>query len=245
MLPSFPDNFDGLAWFTEGFTEYYTAVLSNRMQILNFDECINEVNNFLYSYYTSPFRNETNDRFQKERWKDIQMQLLAYQRGFLLALLWDSKIRQRTLEKYSLDNVMRDLLQRVQVTDSPIQISDIQEVVGKYLEDEEEPAQNIKNYIVDGKTIVPLNHIFLGQLDIQWFEDVGFNLNFAEEKGIIKGVVENSNAYKAGLRNGQKFQHLYRNNEDTIFVIINDNSTDRVISYDSFMDVLIPQYIIP
>jgi predicted metalloprotease with PDZ domain len=113
MLPTLTENFDSLAWFTEGFTEYYTAVLSYRIQTLDLDSCINEINNFLYSYYTSPFRNVTNDRFQEERWKDIQMQVLAYQRGCLLALLWDSKIREKTTGKYSLDDVMHDLLQRV------------------------------------------------------------------------------------------------------------------------------------
>lgn len=244
MLPSLPDNFDRLAWFTEGFTEYYTAVLCNQAQTLSLDECIEEINKILYSYSTSPFRNVTNDRFQEERWKDVRMQLLAYQRGCLLALLWDSKIRQRTAEKYSLDHVMRDLLQRVQETDHPIQISDIQELVGKYL-DNEEAAQDIQNYIVEGKTMVPPHHIFAGYLDIQWFEDIGFNLRLAQEKGIIKGVIENSNAYKAGLRNGQKFQGFYRNTEETVSVIVNDHSIEREISYVSYVGISIPQYIVP
>lgn len=244
MLPFIPQDFDSLAWFTEGFTEYYTAILCYRTQILNFDEYVKEINNFLYSYYTSPFRNVTNDHFQKERWKDPRMQLLPYQRGFLMALFWDSKIRQRTKEKYSLDNVMHDLLQRAKKTGNPPLIGDIQEIIGKYLEDTEESVQDIQDHIIIGKTIVPLSYISKGQIDIQWCEYMGFNLKLTEEKGIVKGVIENSNAYRAGLRNGQEFQHFYRNNEN-ITVIVNENMSDREISYASNDDILIPQYIIP
>ncbi len=243
MLPTLPENFDSLAWFTEGFTEYYTAVLSYRAQTLDLDSCISEINNFLYSYYTSPFRNVTNDRFQEERWKDMRMQLLAYQRGCLLALLWDSKIREKTAEKYSLDNVMRDLLQRVKETGNPILVKDIEELVGKYL-GSEQASLDIQNYIMDGKTIVPSNDIFVGYLEIQWFEDIGLNLDQTQKSGVIKGVVEDSNAYKAGLRNGQKFKCFYRNAEGLVSVTVNDNSSEREISYIPNQGGPIPQYAI-
>lgn len=172
MLPTLPDNFESLAWFTEGFTEYYTAVLSYRSQTLDLENCLHEINRLLYAYYTSPFRNATHDRFEEERWQDTRMQLLAYQRGCLLAFLWDSKIRQWTEEKYSLDDTMRDLLQRSKETSQPISEEDIEELVGKYLS-RDEASFDIHNYIMEGKTIIPPNDIFLGCLEIQWIEDIG------------------------------------------------------------------------
>lgn len=242
MLPNLPENFERLAWFTEGFTEYYTAVLSHRAQTLDFAYCIKEINRLLYSYYTSPFQNAKNDYFQEERWNDIRMQLLAYQRGCLLALLWDSKIQQRTAGVYSLDDVMRALLQKVRETDKPILVTDIEELIGKYLG--EEATLDLHNYIVEGQTIVPPNHILGSALEILWMEDVGFNLYYAQENGVVTGVVEDSHAYRGGLRNGQEFKELLHL-EGSVCVVIKDPSGIHKISYPSNASHLIPQYKIP
>ncbi len=154
-----------LSWFMEGFTDYYAFTLNCRAQLLDPAGFIDEINDHLYKYHTSRYRNVDNELLKKERWTNAVIQELPYQRGCLLALLWDYKIKQKTVGKHSLDDVMRNLFARVQNTSQSISISDIEESVGEYLG--AEASSDLQKYIHDGETITPPENLFGGDFVLQ------------------------------------------------------------------------------
>lgn len=80
-------------WWSEGFTEYYTRILLAKNNILNINILIDELNNFLKSYYTSPVIRSNNDNINNDFWFDSKVEHLPYLRGFVFALGLNCKIK--------------------------------------------------------------------------------------------------------------------------------------------------------
>lgn len=178
------EEFDRLAWFIEGFTEYYTALLNYRTQTLKPEEVLREINRLLNDYYTSPFRNMKQNEFEEKRWSDPSIQQLAYQRGMLLALHWDDKIRKKTQGEYCLDDVMRNLLHSIQQTQTPLSQKLIEDAVVKYL-DFEEVQMDICHYIIEGETL-PIPHSIFDDLYIlEWIEKPDSPLSCSKENPLV------------------------------------------------------------
>lgn len=81
-------------WFTEGFTEYYTQVILLKSGLISLDGFLGNLNKLAGNYQASPFRAATNEEILEGIWDSHEMERLPYQRGALLALHWDSLLRQ-------------------------------------------------------------------------------------------------------------------------------------------------------
>lgn len=147
-LPAFRAHFDELAWFIEGFTDYYATLLLYKTGIISFDQCVDETYFHLEAYYASPFRNITNLEFVQNRYKDPRIQLLPYQKGYALALLWDDQIRSTSKGKASLDDLMLSLFQAKLENITPSEIGDFAK---HYMGDI--AISDIERYILKGETI--------------------------------------------------------------------------------------------
>ncbi len=245
MMPEVPPDFDSLSWFSEGFVDYYSILLNYRAHILSPTQCINEINRVLYAYYTSPFRNVNNARLAQERYSgSMAMRLLPYQRGCLLALLWDAKIQQKTNGANTLDNVMLLLLQMTQDTGKPYSQAMIEELVGIYI-GAQTAANDLQAHIIEGKTLVPPELLFGKKTSIRWMEDVGFQLIETKATGYIQGIEKERGAYKAGLRNGQVFRKIHRSENGMYHVAIIERGVERLISFPADGKDPIPQYVVP
>lgn len=163
-LPAFIPHFDELGWFIEGFTDYYATYLLYKAGIFTFDQCIDETYAHLEAYHQSPYRNITSKEFIQKRTKDPMMQNFHYQQGYVLALLWDDKIRSISKGELSLDHFMRSLFK-----------SDLQNVTSStighfakgYMGDT--AIFDLERYILQGETI-PTSPTLYGQLvDIYTF----------------------------------------------------------------------------
>lgn len=145
---AFRMHFDELAWFIEGFTDYYATLLIYKAGLLSFDQCIDETSSHLEAYYTSSFRNMTNAEFVQNRYKDSNVQLLAYQKGYVLALLWDDRIRRSSDGHASLDDLMRSVFQTKLEKITPFVIGNFAKAyVGDIA------IADIEEYILKGETI--------------------------------------------------------------------------------------------
>lgn len=156
FLPMFLENFDDLSWFIEGFTDYYGALIAYRANVLSLDSYIKETNNHLQQYHTSPYRNISNEKLKKVRYDDISTQLLPYQRGYLLALLWESKSSNK-----SLDALMQKILQG---KDNSLTCYDIGLIAKDYIGDIS--ISDIESYIIKGETIPSPKKIFDGNFEL-------------------------------------------------------------------------------
>jgi predicted metalloprotease with PDZ domain len=168
MLPAFHENFEDLSWFIEGFTDYYAGITAYRAHLLDLNDCIQETNHHLYLYYTSAVRNVTNEELQKKRWTNRSMQLLPYQRGYLLALLWDEKIRKASKGENSLDDVMKTLLYKTQTENHFFSALDIAEAAQNYLGGE--AILDIQAYVLEGATLTPPTALFGHECAIEWIK---------------------------------------------------------------------------
>lgn len=158
MLTTFPKELDQLGWFVEGFSEYYTAYLCLNTQTLSREACLENIQRLMQGYDDSPYKNMDNVTYAKERWKGSQnLQLLAYQRGCRFALFWDDKIRLYTRNQYSLDDLVRAVLQKTTEPNTPLSLELIASCAAPFLR--EEAAWDIQHYIVEGHTI-PLSPFF-------------------------------------------------------------------------------------
>lgn len=218
-----------MTWFTEGFTEYYAAELNLRANIITLEEYLDHVNRMIYDYYASPVRNIKNRRIEKTFWSEWTYQRLPYVRGFLLALNWNDKIKTRSNSQLSLDDGMLALFKKVDKPGKTFNLNHIQSLFKEYLGSEVE--DDLEDYIKKGKTIPLRENIFEEIAAVEWMPNVGFNLKTAKDEGWIDGVIEDSPAYKAGLRNGYYILD-YQTKKDEIQVHISkDKIKAKTIKY--------------
>lgn len=193
-------------WWSEGFTDYYSPYFLYQAGLLSQEEVVNETNSHLIRYYTSPVRNEPNEKIAKEFWEKPEMKMLAYNRGFVFAFWLDGFIRAKTDNKASLDNVMKGILSKTLKTKeafTPKLLTQIiQEISGEDITD------YLQQYIEEGQTI-PLEDTY-GDFPIKQKELYSFDLGFSLEDLVkhkkITHLNTESEAYKAGLREGDAIE---------------------------------------
>lgn len=196
-----------LYWFTEGFTDFYANWILYRIKEIDFKELVMNANKIFHRYYISPFLNMTSEEMIVKRRKFPKAQKIPYQQGFITALNWNAKIHKVTEGNANLDDFMRMLYDLRKRVNDEFHEKDIVEAFQKVTGlDISSDIDKIKK----GLTLEPVKGAFgenasLKKISISSF-DPGFNLEKTFETRIITGVNPDGPAYKAGLRNGQKFK---------------------------------------
>lgn len=188
-------------WWSEGFTDYYARVLALHSGGISLEEFIDECNQILRNYYLSPVINQPNSKIKNSFWKNENVQKLPYARGFVFAVYLNSLIKLYDDTK-SVDNIILDLFKIAK--QQPFSVKSFKEIAKNYTFQGIE--QEISRFIDQGKTInlttntpiLPLETIKMGQYERC------FNRDKILKNKIIHNINPNSNAYKAGLRNGDK-----------------------------------------
>lgn len=93
-------------WWSEGFTDYYSRVLSAKCGALSVNEFITEIYNILYEYYNSPVINVKNTMIKNKFWNSYDVYRQVYLRGFVFALFLNCKIKNNT-KNSSTDEILR------------------------------------------------------------------------------------------------------------------------------------------
>ncbi|AYV48830.1 hypothetical protein CFHF_24745 [Caulobacter flavus] len=92
-------------WFSEGFTDFYARRLMVRERLLTPAAFAAAWNETLRDYASSPAIAMPGQEAAEKFWTDPYADKLAYQRGALLAAIWDMKLRQAGS---SLDAVLQE-----------------------------------------------------------------------------------------------------------------------------------------
>jgi predicted metalloprotease with PDZ domain len=237
---------DRLYWFGEGVTDYYALLLLLRAGLISLEEYVAAHNSWIKAYYTSPVRSLTVDEMVQKRQTDWHAGQLFYKKGYLLANHLDFTIRSKTNGKHSLDDVMRSLLGS---SKPGIELSEkrIANALRPYLQ--EQGASDIEKYMVRGE-LVPANNSFGACATVEDIEhrslDVGFDFKKSFETRVVSGVVPDSNAHKAGLRDGQKIVtwNILDDPKSEAKVTIVEGATQKVLQYypASTEAVRLPQF---
>ena len=190
-------------WFSEGFTEFFTRRLRLRGGLIGLEEYVSSLNSSLSEYFTSPVREASNQRIKDDFWSDDFIKDLPYRRGDVVAILLDQAIRGTTGGERSLDDLMRELVERG-ASGWKVSTEEFLEIV----EDETsgEVARALAEVLLDGGTPHLDPATFGPCLRMEHVEvpryDPGFDFQSSFDEGIASGVREDGPAHAAGLRNG-------------------------------------------
>ncbi|HEX2078092.1 MAG TPA: hypothetical protein VHG08_10290, partial [Longimicrobium sp.] len=94
-------------WFSEGWADFYAARALLRAGLWTPADYAAELNRVLLRYANSPVRDAPNSVIVERFWTDPHVHQLPYDRGHLLALLLDLRIRQHTRGRADMDDVLR------------------------------------------------------------------------------------------------------------------------------------------
>lgn len=95
------------AWLNEGFTELTADRILLRAGLWTLTDYVAGLNASLLSYGTSPVREAPNSRIQADRFSDLDVGRLPYDRGRLLGLIWDRQLRAATGGRVGLQDVLQ------------------------------------------------------------------------------------------------------------------------------------------
>jgi predicted metalloprotease with PDZ domain len=193
-------------WFSEGFTNFYTARTLARSGLWTPEDWIKHWNEVMGAYQTSRARLMPAAQTIPTFWTDRIVNDLPYQRGALIALTIDQRLKQATNHTKSLDDVM--VLMRAKARTKgrfapQLLIESVKEVGGIDI-------TNLINDVAIGGQAIAFSKEAWGQCivvkdEVRPIFDVGFERQQTAISGnIVKGVRPNGPAYFGGLRDGMK-----------------------------------------
>lgn len=223
-------------WFSEGFTDFYTGRLMVRGHLWTPTEFATDINQMLMEYAQSPVRTEPNSRVVADFWNDEQVAKLPYQRGRLLATIWDARLRAMPAH-HDMNAVLLGMRDRARhgshdhaapafIAAMRAEHADVSADVAKYVE-RGEPI------LLDADIFAPCGHITTRT--IPDFHR-GFDITATTaNNNVITGVDPTLPAYAAGLRNGmvllRRDAGTIGNSEEEIAYAVRDGQTERTIRY--------------
>jgi len=114
------ENYTTMLWVSEGFTVYYEYIILNRAGLLSRDDYFERIKRSIANYENSPGRLfQSAAAASLDSWIQFfnrsentgNTTVSYYDKGCVLGMLFDLKIRHETKNKKSLDDVMRTLYQ--------------------------------------------------------------------------------------------------------------------------------------
>ena len=193
-------------WFSEGFTEYYTAKNISTYSINGRDWgfFIDNLNEKLRLLDGSAVKEAPNSEINYDNfWKDPEFGKLPYRRGMLFAFYLDMQVKTSSGGEHSLDDIMRDLLQASREEGKKLTHAHFLTSANAYLPEDLTPFFN--RHIVSGEAL-PMKELF-EQLALEYQEeaevfDLGFK--FSPENTEVEELDPASEAFAAGVREGDR-----------------------------------------
>jgi len=221
-------------WLSEGFTDFYTARLLVRDGIWTPAQFAADLNAMLRAYAQSPVRAEPNVRILADFWNDRDVHQLPYQRGRLLAMVWDGRLRA---QNRSFDDLIRAMRTRAQAGDDSVAaalLPDAADAVG--LDPGAELAANVEAgapVLLPQDLLAPCGRI--STREVANFHR-GFDIEATQANGnVIAGVDPDLPAYAAGMRDGmiliRRDAGEIGDSEQQIAYVVRDGSAERTLRY--------------
>ena len=209
-----PDPQEPVSWFSEGFTRYYETLMLFRAGLLPFPDYVISFNAKLRDYEMNEGRDVSLAGFVRRHIGDKSaFSGLEYRRGAVIAAWLEATIRNESHGRFSLDDLMFFLVRQNAAYSGnhgkPMLVSNkrIFKAAARYIR--RASVHKLRKYVEQGGGIqLPVDS--LGSCVQSRIEAIGkFDLGFdrgsitSETKNVV-GVRQDSEAYKAGLRDGQQ-----------------------------------------
>ncbi len=207
------ENYTRMLWVSEGITVYYEYLILKRAGLLTNEEFFDRISRTIANYENIPGSKiqsatessfDTWIRFFARNEESMNIGISYYDKGAILGLLLDLKIRHETKNKKSLDDLMRLLYEKYYKklnrgwTDEEFR-AECEAMAGCSL------AEIFEDYAASTKEIdYPKYFAYAGlEIDTFWHElpgvDLGITTQSTEGNLIISSVRRDSRAQQAGL----------------------------------------------
>jgi predicted metalloprotease with PDZ domain len=193
-------------WFSEGFTDYLATKVLLRAGLWSPADYVEDKNETLLRYGTSPARNATAADIAARFWTDEAVRQISYDRGHLLATMLDGEISARADGARSLEAVLR--VQRKAAEGRDALATDLFRTV---LRDETglDAATVVDRFARDGETIRLPEGLFAGCARLSTEAHAAFDRGYDADAtrladGVVAGVAPDGPAFAAGMRNGMR-----------------------------------------
>jgi predicted metalloprotease with PDZ domain len=242
------DNEEEQYWFSEGFTDYYTAKNISKYEIGGTERMffIKQLNETIRNLYTSPVVDAPNSEINYDNfWVNQDYGQLPYYRGAVYAFLLDNWIHNQSNGETKLDDLMQGILQDAvkegQKVSHAYWLSELEAYLGA------DAGIFFEKHIVNGEPF-PLKELlekfgYEFDLNSRVF-DLGFE--FSEGRKSVKSIDETSEAYKAGLREGDQFVTYsieYDDLEKPVSLEVKRDEQNISLSYLAIKQLPIPRLL--
>lgn len=197
-------------WLSEGFTDFYTLRLLLRSGAYSLDDFVEDYNRILRAYAASPARDDPDRVIAARFWDDRAVADLPYQRGLLLAALWDDRMRRISHGTRDLDDV---ILKMKDDTDAhrpwtrhgaPANLQAVYAQLGGG-----DLSSDVARFVDKGAPVFLPADMFGDCATVETINAPMFERGFdtaatGARDGFVAGVDPNGPAYAAGLRNGMR-----------------------------------------
>lgn len=204
-------------WLSEGFTDFYAFRLLVRDGLWSVDDFLEATNEVLQRYAQSSARTEPNRRVVADFWNDPDVQALPYQRGFLLAAIWDHRLRQASRGRRDLDDVLHAMKRaaardaRKAESSGPGETSLLasQRFVQAMRDAGVDPTPELQAHVERGEPIHLPADLLAPSAQVETVEQAEFTRGFdpaatSAAGNVVTGVDAQGPAYAAGLRDGMR-----------------------------------------
>ena len=222
-------------WLSEGFTDFYTGRMLVRGGVWTPQQYAADLNDMLRAYAQSSVRTEPNTRVVADFWNNQEVQKLPYQRGRMLALVWDGRLRAHGR---SFDAIIVAMRARARAAEGPLTAAGIFPDAASQagLDVSAEIASNIEAgapILLPADLLVPCGRIT--SREVPAFHR-GFDIEATQaNNNVIAGVDPALPAYAAGIRNGMTLIRRdggeIGDSEQEIAYVLSDGEIERTFRY--------------
>jgi hypothetical protein len=197
-------------WYNEGNAVYYQALLAWRAGMITTDEFLVDLNKTASRYYTNPLKGTPDEQIEPRFWEDTRIRVLPYDRGAMYFAVLNGKIRRATGGKHSVDDLVLAMIEREhagQPVTEAVWLDMLRKEIG-----EDGPA--VHRSMMAGGLMLPESDDYgpcfrRTVKKIRRFE-LGFDPKSLVGPGTLKtirGLMPDSEAAKAGIREGDRVSY--------------------------------------
>lgn len=229
-------------WFSEGWTDFYAGRALLRMGLWSSADYVAHLNETLLRYASSPARGLTGTQFLERFWTDAAANKLPYDRGHLLALLLDHRLRRTLADTTDMDDVLRAMRAEAARRAAAGTRTDAARLFTEMMTARfgMDVAADVARHVDRAEPIRLPDDLFGGCAAVRTLTQPEFHRGFDIEAtsaagNVITGLDPTSPAYAAGLRDGMRILRRESGSigDSSVELVyrMDDSGTERIIRY--------------
>jgi poly-gamma-glutamate synthesis protein (capsule biosynthesis protein) len=195
-------------WYSEGNAVYYQALLAWRAGMITASQFLADLNKTASRYYTNALNDAPDDQIVPRFWEDSRIRVLPYDRGAMYFAVLNGKIGRASAGKRSIDDLIRAMVERARAG-QPITQAVWLDMLRNEIGDD---AEKVHRSMLAGGLMLPESGDYGPCFRRTTKKIRRFELGFDPKSLIgvehrIRGLMPNSEAAKAGLRDGDRVNY--------------------------------------